>query len=267
MLLVSGTAIAATNVFTPSLTLGGLYDSNINFSNASTDVNGADYIALINPKLFFTRESKNFKFSSYYTFEAKLYASNSTLNFFTHSGGIDMHGDITPKTTIGLIETLRFSQETADAFNIGVQTRRTNTLLNEATVDLLHHFTKKTSSAVSYTNTQTQFQDPLFFDTSTDAASASLTYDVTGNTSLTWGYDFINFTSRTPNGHNTTATHSATLGIASKLTPTTSIALSGGGIYTDVMNAHFNWSTEASLTKVTKYASARVGFPVRSIMP
>jgi len=260
ILLASGSAMAATNILTPSLTIGGIYDSNINFSNSTTDVNGSDYIALLKPGLVFTRESKRFSLTSFYIFEAKLYANNSTLNFFTHNGSIEMHEAITPKTSVGAIDTVRFSQETADAFNIGIQTQRTNTFLNTASIDLSHLFTEKTSGTLSYTNSLLQFQDPAFSDTRTDTASTSASYALTTTTTLTGSYDFTNFTSNTATGNITTATHTASLGFSTKPTPSTALALSGGVIYTDVLNSHLNWSAAASASKTFKNASVKLGY-------
>jgi len=264
ILLASGSAMAATNILTPSLTIGGIYDSNINFSNITSDINGSDYIALLKPGLVFTRESKRFSLTSFYTFEAKLYANNSTLNFFTHNGSLAMREAITPKTSVGVKDTARFSQETADAFSIGVQTRRTDTFLNTASIDFEHFFTDKTSGAISYEDSMLQFQDPAFFDTRTDTASTSVAYEWTASTTLSALYDFTSFTSNAPEGKVTTGTHTASLGISTTPTPSTSLALSGGVVYTDVTNSHLNWSATASATKTFKNATVKLGY-ARSI--
>ncbi len=254
------TVRAANNIITPSLTIGGIYDSNINFSNSTTDVNGIDYIALIRPGLAFSSESKRLTLKSSYSFEAKLYANNPTLNFFTHSGDVEMLDHITPRTSLGLTDTVRFSQETADAFNIGVQTRRTNTFLNTATIDVSHMFTEKTSGDLAYANTLLQFQDPAFSDTRTDTATATASYAYTPTTTLSASYEFTNFTSNTSDGNITTATHTTSLGFSTKPTPSTSLSLSGGAVYTDVLNSHLNWNASAKASKAFKSTSVKLGY-------
>jgi len=257
----SGVANAAKSILRPSLTIGEVYDDNINFSDVTADSRGDDFITRIIPGLTLTIDGRRFRQKLSYSFESRLYAKNPKLNFFTHRASVDTHFAVTPKTTFNLTDAFILSQEATDLFSAGIQTRRTSVVLNTASVGVTHDFSEKFASDISYSNGMTLFTNKEFADARTDTATTGISYKATAHTTLSGSYVFASYTTDNPHTDNTTvSTHTASLGLDTTLTPTVELAMSGGGIITDVEGSRFNWSAEASLLKTFNNATVKLGY-------
>ncbi|MFQ5432909.1 MAG: hypothetical protein ACE5EN_10435 [Nitrospinota bacterium] len=254
-----GTAIADGVSLIPSLRLGEQWDSNPFLTGEGGDIK-QDFITEISPQLAVRSLSTRTQYSGSYRLDSRQYSRLRELDYISHTGNIAVESEPLPETSLSASDTYRFTPDSLEASDVGVQTSRDDIVSNFAFATLSRSLSSAGSVSLTLENTMQDFQDESLFDTRTDSASLSGSYIYSLNTAFTMSYRYTKNHYASAVGESSTETHSAQLGVSNQLSPGVSISVSGGAAYTDGLDKAPNWTTSASYAKAFQATSFNMDY-------
>jgi hypothetical protein len=249
----------------PSITLEENYDSNV-FSRGEDQNVRDDFITTLRPQIEIFREPPGFRLSALYRLLAKYYSKETELNEVNHQARLDMDIELSLNTSMSFGDSLFFTSEILEATETGIQTRRTDTFSNTAFITMDHRLTQRTFAGVTLRNRIVEYSGSEFTDTRTDSASLKGGYELTPSTSVNSTYTYENFFFDTRDNGEHTETHSISLGLDEKLSPTLSLYLSGGVEYTPADtsgDSNVDWIADARIKKSAERVSLSLRYSRR----
>ena len=220
--LTSSPAAAQSLVtFTPSLSIGSLYDDNI----FARTVGGGDQMTLISPGLEASYSNPRTAFLGFYTFEMQRSFSNPGLNQFDgrRHAMIDSHYRSTPKLSFAFVGRYDFTQTAGDlSFNTGLLFGRQQALRWEINPSVAYQLRPRTTIAALYDRTT----ERIIGQTSAfeDLGRFTVTRQKTPRTSFGMGYSVRHFI----NGDETHTSNAVLFGSTYALTPAVTFQIMAG---------------------------------------
>jgi hypothetical protein len=166
-------------------------------------------------------------------------------------------------TSLSIGDTFYFTPESLEARDTeaGIQTRRTETISNTAFLTLKHKLTERTFVGVTIQDRFFDYSGSEFIDTRTDSGSLTAGYELTPQRSTGITYTYTNFFFDTLDDGEHTETHSVSLGLNEKISPTLSYNISGGVVYTPADtrgDSHVDVLARADLSKKFEKSSLKL---------
>lgn len=220
--LTPSTATAQSLVtFTPSLSIGSLYDDNI----FARTVGAGDQMTLISPGLEASYSNPRTAFLGFYTFDMQRSFSNPGLNQFDgrRHAMLDSHYRSTSKLSFALVGRYDFTQTAGDlSFNTGLLFGRQEALRWEINPSVAYQLRPRTTIAALYDRTT----ERIIGETSAfeDIGRFTVTRQKTPRTSFGMGYSVRHFI----NGDETHTSNAVLFGSTYALTPAVTFTIMAG---------------------------------------
>jgi hypothetical protein len=207
--------------FTPSLSIGSLYDDNL----FARTVGSGDQMTLLSPGLAASFENPRGSLLGFYTFDMQRSFDHPGLNELDarRHGLFDSHYRQTERLSFGLIGRYDFTQAAGELnFNTGLLLDRHAASRWEVNPSVAYQFSPRTSVAALYDRTTERIiGETAAFE---DIARTMITYQTTPRLSLGGGYSMRHFI----NGDETHTSNAILFGSTYALNPATSFSLAAG---------------------------------------
>ena len=217
---------------TPSISISEEYNDNIFLNNQARQW---DFITGFSPALTLSINNPTYQLRSGLSFTADVYARESSLNRALDRVNFLLGGlyRATPQLTLNVLDTFSFDQSTNAASGPqGFTTGRQESWTNIFTPGLTYLVTASTTLNVSATyGAQRFFGNGTGFNSDTYGFQGDLGHVLTRRLTgtLAYGFTYLDVSS----GDNS-KTHTPTVGFTYQLTPTLTVAVSGGPAITDI---------------------------------
>lgn len=248
------------NLVKTAFSLEGRYDTN-----SQVDIKGkqsGDTMLTFSPSIELVNTGKSVVTNLNYGLSARYFFKNPEQNYLTHSASVGISAKLSDKTSLSAGDKFTFSPDAfsfTDISQLQIQRKRSDTLYNNAFIGLSHSPTSKTTVSLSLSDSLLDFTDPSLIDTRTDSASLSGSYAMTAETSVRASYSYSKTTFDTANATNFEI-HSLTAGFSNRPTPTITLDLYGGAVYTPRVGSKYDWVAGATIVKTFKESSATLGY-------
>jgi hypothetical protein len=257
-------ALSENFAIRPSITVQEQYDDNV-FSRGEDEDQDEDFVTTLTPEIMIIRERPGFNLDGLYKLFAKFYAKETDLNEVYHHGRLNMDTELSLNTSLSIGDSFYFTPEILEAreTEAGIQERRTETISNNAFLTLKHKLTERTFVGVTIRDRIFEYSGSEFIDTRTDSGSLTAGYELTPQRSASITYTYTNFFFDTSDEGEHTETHSVSLGLNEKISPTLSYNISGGVVYTpaDTLgDSQVDGIAKADLSKKFQKSSLKLGY-------
>ena len=243
----------------PSITITESYNSNPLSRSKGQNVDD-DYITTVTPQIRVTSKGKGYNLNVFYKMNSTSYHEDPANNDISHIAGAGIAADITKRTSIDFNETYRATKDALSAIDEGIQTSREDVTYNNVSLDIDHILSPETSVTLGAALRRSDFANPELFDTGTETASIGAAYRSSEKRSTTITYIFSNYSFDIAGGINHTETHTLRAGLEEAISPTLTLDLSGGLVYTPDIPEDYDWTASANLTKTLKKTTATIGY-------
>jgi len=211
----------ARATFTPSLSIGSVYDDNI----FARTVGSGDQMTLLSPGLAASFENPRGSVLGFYTFDMQRSFDNPGLNELDarRHGLFDSHYRYTERLSLSLIGRYDFTQTAGELnFNTGLLLDRQAASRWEVNPSIAYQFSPRTSVTALYDRTTERIiGDTAAFE---DIARTMFSYQKTPRLSLGGGYSMRHFI----NGDETHTSNAILLGSTYAVTPAMSFTIAAG---------------------------------------
>jgi hypothetical protein len=220
--LTPSAAVAQSLVtFTPSLSIGSLYDDNI----FARTIGSGDQMTLVSPGLEASYSNPRTAFLGFYTFDMQRSFSNRGLNQFDarRHALIDSHYRSTPKLSFAFVSRYDFTQTAGDlSFNTGLLFDRQKAMRWEIGPSVAYQLRPRTTIAALYDRTT----ERIIGQTSAfeDIGRLTVTRQKTPRTSFGMGYSVRHFI----NGDETHTSNAVLFGSTYAFTPAVTLTIMAG---------------------------------------
>ena len=253
------TAALSEVLISPSITMRESYNSNPLSRSKGQNVDD-DYITTVTPQIRVTSKQKDYQLNVSYQMNSTYYHEEPANNDISHLAGAGISADITKRTSISLNDTFRATKDSLSAIDEGIQTSRDDITHNTVNLDIVHRLGPATSLTLDAAFSRSDFDDPALTDTMTDTASMGMNYRLNEKRSTSLTYSFSNYSFDTAGSEKHTETQTLRAGLTEQFSPTLSIELSGGIVYTPNLSDKLDWTARADLAKTLKKTTANLGY-------
>jgi hypothetical protein len=251
---MAGSARAESISLIPSLRLGERWDSNPFLRGEGEEVNH-DFLTELSPQITVRSITRGVRVSGSYRLDSRHYARYRQLDFISHNANIAVNAEISKTSSLSIGDSFRFTPDSLEATDIGVQTRRTDILSNTLFVLMEHDFSRAASASLRLTDSILEFEGEGLVDTRTDSAELSGIYSLRTDTRITISYGFTNYHFNVPDGDNDIESQSLRLAMNRQFSPAVSASVSAGAVYTPDVDNDLDWTARAGFMAAYRLSS------------
>jgi hypothetical protein len=248
----------------PSITVSEEYNDNLFLNNQNRQ---SDLITGFSPAITLFVNRRSYQLSGGYTSSAELYERESRFNnAFSHQNFVASGlYYATPRLTLTASDSFALNRNTSLLTSEGFATGRQESWSNTFGPGMTWQMTPRTSLSLGATYGVQRFEgEGVGRGSDTYGLQSGLGHALTPRLSATIGYGFTHLDLQ---GQESSTTHTPTLGVSYRLTPTLTGSITGGSAITKLGGeTSVSPAATASLVQVLRFGSASLQY-TRSVSP